>query len=336
MKGWKITLIITVGIVAAGAVALYNYCTTPYRGDDAWVYVSQNVGEEGFADSLRASLGDRLGDRVFRIWEMSGARISLARGAYCITDGEKAWEIARRFKNGQQTPIKVTFNNLRTIDELSERIASQMDFDAAEFMAACDSVLPSAGFCRETYPAAFLPDTYEFYWNAGALKTVSRLLDYRNRFWNDSRREKARAANLTPVEVATIASIVEEETVKSDERPKVARLYRNRLERGMLLQSDPTVKYAVGDFSLRRILKEHLDTDSPYNTYKYAGLPPGPIRIPAASTLDAVLDAPRHGYLYMCAKEDFSGYHNFATDFTVHQLNARRYHAELNRRGIRK
>ena len=141
---------------------------------------------------------------------------------------------------------------------------------------------------------------------------------------------------LTPVDVATIASIVEEETAKSDERPKVARLYINRVDRNMPLQADPTVKFAVGDFSLRRITNKHLQGESPHHTYLHAGLPPGPIRIAAKSTLEAVLNAPMHNYLYMCAKEDFSGYHNFAVDYNTHLNNARRYQAELNRRKIYK
>ncbi|MDE5595777.1 MAG: endolytic transglycosylase MltG, partial [Muribaculaceae bacterium] len=164
---------------------------------------------------------------------------------------------------------------------------------------------------------------------------VKRLSDIRDKFWNEERRAKAASMGINPVGIATVASIVEEETAKKDERPKVARLYLNRLKRGMLLQADPTVKFAIGDFGLRRIYNTHLTVDSPYNTYKYKGLPPGPIRIPERSTLEAVLDAPAHNYIYMCAKEDFSGYHNFATDIAEHNRNAARYHRALSQRNIR-
>ena len=218
--------------------------------------------------------------------------------------------------------------------QLSERIASQLQCTPDEFMRACEEVLPDSGFSRQNFPAAFIPDSYEFYWSATPANVVRRLLDYRNRFWNKERRAKAKELNLTPAQVATVASIVEEETAKADEKPKVARLYLNRLKKGIKLQADPTVKFASGDFSLRRITGKYLAIESPYNTYKVNGLPPGPIRIPAGSTIDAVLNAPQHDYIYMCAKEDFSGYHNFASDYSTHMANARRYQAELNRRGI--
>ncbi|MDE7125694.1 MAG: endolytic transglycosylase MltG, partial [Muribaculaceae bacterium] len=173
------------------------------------------------------------------------------------------------------------------------------------------------------------------YWTASPAAIVENLVDVRDRFWNDSRSAKARAIGLTPAQVATVASIVEEETAKADERPLVARLYLNRLEKGMPLQADPTVKFSLGEFGLRRITGAHLKVESPYNTYKYKGLPPGPIRIADRSAIDDVLDAPRHNYIYMCAKEDFSGYHNFATDYASHANNARRYRQALDRRGIK-
>ncbi|MDE6693970.1 MAG: endolytic transglycosylase MltG, partial [Muribaculaceae bacterium] len=245
------------------------------------------------------------------------------------------YDISRKILNGRQDPVKVVFNNVRTLGQLADKVASKMEFDASAFSRACDSVLASKGLTPEQRPAAFLPDTYEFYWNASPEYVVERLAGYHDKFWNDERRRKADVLGLTPVEVATLASIVEEETAKVDERPKVARLYLNRIRKGMKLQADPTVKFAVGDFSLRRILGAHLKVESPYNTYLHEGLPPGPIRVVDKRTLDAVLDAPAHDYVYMCAKEDFSGYHNFAVTFAEHQANADRYRRELNRRGIR-
>jgi len=202
-------------------------------------------------------------------------------------------------------------------------------------MDACAEVLPEHGFKRATYPAAFIPDTYEFYWTSPADIIVEKLAFYRKKFWNDERLNKAQKLGLTPEHVHILASIVEEESNKSDERPVIARLYLNRLNKKMFLQADPTVKFALGDFAARRVTHQMTMSDSPYNTYKNHGLPPGPIRIAEAKTLDAVLDAPENNYLYMCAKPDFSGYHNFTNDYRRHTINAVLYHRALNERGIK-
>lgn len=323
-----------IAFLIVGGIALWQFSLVGYRGDATWVYIPAGSSEKEIGDSLTHSLGKDYGQRVYRLWGWMGGNPQTAEGAYKITNGVPAWKAARSIKNGAQTPVKLTFNNIRTINQLAKKLGSKMAWDSAEFINACDSILPKNGFTKPQYPAAFIPDSYEFYWNTPAPKVVDRLLDYRNRYWNDDRRAIARSMNLTPVQVAIIASITEEETLKPDERPKVARLYLNRLDKGMKLQADPTVKFAVGDFSLRRITGKHLSIQSPYNTYLRAGLPPGPIRIPDKSALDAVLHAPRHNFIYMCAKEDFSGYHNFAVDYATHRQNARRYQAELNRRSI--
>lgn len=323
-----------VAFLIVGSITLWQFSLVGYKGEDAWIYIPGKSSQAAVGDSLSSSLGNDFGKRVFRLWKWMGGETSMAEGAYRVPHGTPAWRVARSLKNGMQTPVRITFNNIRTIDQLANRLADRMEWDKSDFISACDSLLPSSGFTKPQYPAAFLPDSYEFYWNTPAINVVGKLLEYRNKFWSDDRRAIARSLGLTPVEVATLASIVEEETNKADERPKVARLYLNRLAKGMKLQADPTVKFAVGDFTLRRITGKHLSVKSPYNTYLNSGLPPGPIRIPDASALDAVLHAPRHKYLYMCAKEDFSGYHNFAVDFASHQANARRYQAELNRRSI--
>ena len=210
-----------------------------------------------------------------------------------------------------------------------------MAFTDKNFMEACDTILIKNGYRKEQFPAVFIPDSYEFYWTAGADKVVKTFLSHHDSFWTETRRSQAAQLGLTPADVAVIASIVEEESAKKQEHPIIARLYINRLHKGMPLQADPTVKFAVGDFSLRRIGSKELQKKSPYNTYLNKGLPPGPIRIPEKTTIEAVLTCPKHNYLYMCAKEDFSGYHNFAADYDTHLANARRYQAELNRRGIK-
>lgn len=322
-------------IVAIGSV--FAFAFIPYTsgtGGGDWVYVPHGATPSQVKDSLKSSLGSSMGTRVYLMWKLMGNNPARTEGAYRIDFGQTALGIARRMATGRQTPVKVTFNGTRTMPMLAERIASQLQCSPEEFLDACDDVLPERGFSRAAFPAAFIPDTYEFYWSADPVNIVRRLLDYRDNYWTEERVAKAKTLGLSKVEVATVASIIEEETAKRDERPMVARLYLNRLKKGMRLQADPTVKFAVGDFSLRRIKGEHLKRQSPYNTYLVSGLPPGPIRVPTASAMDDVLDAPQHNYIYMCAKEDFSGYHNFAVDYATHQANARRYQQELNRRKI--
>ncbi|MDE6352620.1 MAG: endolytic transglycosylase MltG [Muribaculaceae bacterium] len=322
-----------VAIIVIIAFMLFNFLTKKYNGEPYRLKIPHGATIEQIEDSL-ANL-DLFGEDVYTVWKYYGGSPTTARGSYLIEPGESVLDVAKRLKSGRQTPVKLSFNNVRTINQLADRIADKMDFTAEEFIEALDEILPEAGFTKPQYPAAFIPDSYEFYWTASPQKVISTLLDYRNKFWTDERRQAASALGLTPVGVATIASIVEEESSKNDERPIIARLYINRLDRNMPLQADPTVKFAVGDFGLRRITGKHLQVNSPYNTYKVNGLPPGPIRVVDRKTLEQVLTAPRNEYLYMCAREDFSGYHNFARDLAEHNANAARYRAELNRRGIK-
>jgi UPF0755 protein len=202
------------------------------------------------------------------------------------------------------------------------------------------NALSDEDFCRQlgystaTLPALFIPNTYEVYWDISLKGLMARMQKENKAFWNNEREQKAKALNLSHEEICTLASIVEEETANDAEKPIIAGLYLNRLHKGMLLQADPTVKFAVGDFSLRRILGEHLKKDSPYNTYLNLGLPPGPIRIASIKGLDAVLNHRKHNYLYMCAKADFSGTHEYAATFNEHKKNARNYIRALNERNI--
>lgn len=320
--------------VVAGAI-IYSYAAKSYDGKETRIYIDATSGETGLRDSLSFRLGEEYGNRVFSLWKKLHGDKPLKSGSYVVASGDKAYRVAKRICDNRQSPVKVTFNNLRRIGDLMSRLDDKLLADSMSLAMACDSILSGRGVAKANHIAHFLPDTYEFYWSDDAAKVMEKLTSYYDKFWNEERTAKAAALGLNPEQVSTLASIVEEETVKIDERPTVARLYINRLHRGMKLQADPTVKFAVGDFTLRRITGKHLEINSPYNTYKRGGLPPGPIRLPEAATLDAVINAPGNAYIYMCAKEDFSGYHNFATDYNAHLANAKRYQQALDARGIK-
>jgi UPF0755 protein len=236
-----------------------------------------------------------------------------------------------------QTPLNVTFNNVRTKEDLAGKVSKYLVADSLSILNlfSNESLIQKYGFTTETFRTMFIPDTYEFYWTTSAEEFAERMKSEYDKFWNAERRKKAEEINLTPAEITTLASIVQAETAKKEEQNRIAGLYMNRLKNGQLLQADPTVKYAVGDFSLKRILNVHLHIDSPYNTYKNAGLPPGPINFPETTAIDAVLNFERHNYLYMCAKEDFSGYHNFAVTLDEHNRNAAKYRRELDKLNIK-
>ncbi len=317
-------------VAAVGLWWIYGV-TRGYDGERAaWVMIPRGATESELADSLRGSLGDRFGTKVASLLDGNAVR-----GAYRVEPGEQAWRVARKIGKGRQTPVRLTFNNLRTLDQLAGTIAGKMEFSAEGFLAAADSLGRARGLSAAALPALFVPDTYDAYWTDSPAKVVAMLDRYSRRFWNDRRLGKAEALGLSPVEVATLASIVEEESNSAEERPLIARLYLNRLKRGMPLQADPTVKFACGDFAARRVTAAMLGTTSPYNTYRVKGLPPGPIRIPSKQGIDAVLDAPSHDWLYMCAKADFSGRHAFAADFATHTRNAAAYRRALDSRGIK-
>ena len=258
-------------------------------------------------------------------------------GRYAIKPTDNMRYLHRRLSMGYQTPIKLTVGSVRTLDRISRNTARQLMVDSCEIANILNDTayISKLGYTKETLPALFIPNTYEVYWNISAEDFIQRMVKEHKAFWNEKRLKQAEAIGLTPIEVATLASIVEEETANQAEKPMVAGLYINRLKKGMLLQADPTVKFSLQEFGLKRILFKHLEVDSPYNTYKYAGLPPGPIRIPSYQGLESVLNYTKHNYIYMCAKEDFSGTHNFAVTSAQHAANARKYQQALNRRGIR-
>jgi UPF0755 protein len=305
--------------------------------DRASFYVFPGDGIEQVAERLRQQ---RLLEDLMSFRFVSRALkydLAVKPGHYVLTKRMSNIEAVRLLRSGAQVPVRITFNNARTSADLAKKLCATLLADEQAFLAKLNdnAYLAPHGFDSLTVPGMFLPNTYEMYWTATEDELFERMKREYERFWTPERKAKAEALGLTPQQVAALASIVQGETQMADEKPRVAGVYLNRLKRGMLLQADPTVVFANQDFTIKRVLHRHLEIDSPYNTYKYAGLPPGPINVPTAGSIDAVLDYERHDYLFFCAKEDFSGYHNFATTNAQHARNAEKYRRALSARGIR-
>ncbi len=257
-------------------------------------------------------------------------------GKYAIHPNDNVYRVFVRLDRGHQEAVRLTISDVRTTGRLFRSMDRQLMLDSAEIAAIFDTSEFQArtGYTPETLPCLFIPETYYVYWDIGTADLAARLQKEYHRFWNTERVNKAKEMGITPHEVSTLASIVAEETNDRNEKPVVAGLYINRLRMGMPLQADPSVKFALKNFELKRITNAQLQTDSPYNTYLYAGLPPGPIRIASPADIDAVLNYTSHNYIYMCAKEDFSGTHHFASTYEEHMKNARKYWKALNERKI--
>jgi UPF0755 protein len=265
-----------------------------------------------------------------------GYQEAVKPGLYQIEPKMNNLQLVRMLRSGQQIPVRVTFNTIRTKEDLAEKISVNLEVSKEQFLELLqDSVyIRKFGFEEETIMSLFIPNTYEFWWDTSAEELFERMHKEYQNFWTEARSQKAQDLGLSKKEVSTLASIVQAESQKSDERPKIAGVYLNRLRIGMPLQADPTLVFAAGDFSIKRLTAKQMAIDSPYNTYKYAGLPPGPINLPDINSLDAVLNFEKHSYLYFCAKEDFSGYHSFAVGYDEHLSNARRYQRALNAANI--
>lgn len=258
-------------------------------------------------------------------------------GRYATGEGISTFRLMRNLRGGRQTAVSLVIPVTHTIDNLAARLSEQLEVDSATLSATFKDTLLLKGLGVDTATAAclFLPNTYEVYWDIAPKKLLQRMKKEHDAFWNSKREKQAAEAGLTPDEVYTLASIVEQESANEKERPMIAGMYLNRLHQGMKLQADPTVKFALKDFALRRIMINHLSVNSPYNTYQHEGLPIGPICIPSLNAIESVLNYVHHDYLYMCAKEDFSGTHNFAATYAQHMANAKCYAEALNQRGIK-
>jgi len=257
-------------------------------------------------------------------------------GHYEFEDGMNNNDIINLLRSGTQTPVNLIFNNIRSLERLSSIVAGQIEADSSEIIDLLldENYISQFKFSHETVMGAFIPNTYEFYWNTSASGFVERMIGEYEKFWNKERKDKATAKSLTIKQVGVLASIVDGETVRETEKSRIAGVYLNRLKKGIRLQADPTIIFAIGDFSRNRVLKADLQVDSPYNTYRYAGLPPGPISVPSVSGLDAVLNAEDHSFLYFCARADMSGYHHFSKSLREHNRYAYKYRQALNQRKI--
>ncbi|MBS1487922.1 MAG: endolytic transglycosylase MltG [Bacteroidetes bacterium] len=313
----------------------YQICYTPNilvdREDRAFIIRSGDT----FAD-IQKRLYDQqfINDAVsFNfLARISGYDKSVMSGRYLLRRNMTNLQALHVLKSGHQEKVNVTFSYVRLRKELSEKITKNLGLSAGEFNDALDHFISKnqEGFNKDNILCLFIPNTYEIYFNILPEDLVARMDAEYKKFWNEERLAQAKEVGLTPIEVSILASIVQAETIKQDEAPTIAGLYLNRLKKGIALQADPTLVYAVGDFTLKRVLNGHKQIKSPYNTYMYPGLPPGPINVPQIASIDAVLHYQHHDYYYMCAKEDFSGYHNFAHNLEDHNKNARRYQRALD------
>lgn len=285
--------------------------------------VQEDLGRGGFVNDMVSF------SFLARLYDYDKA---IKPGRYHLERNMTNIQAIRLLRAGIQEPVNVTFTHVRLIGELGEVITKNLAITPEEFYAALNKFIATneEGFNESNILCMFIPNTYEVYYNTSADDLVNRMLREYNIFWNEERTQKAKAIGLTRIDVSILASIVQAETVMQEEAPKIAGLYLNRLRKDIALQADPTLVFAVGDFTLKRVLNEHKEVDSPYNTYRHTGLPPGPINMPYISMIDAVLNAESHDYIYMCAKEDFSGYHNFSTNLSQHLINARKYQTALS------
>lgn len=307
--------------------------------EDRYLLIPTGATYKTVVDSLKHN--DMLHDEMSfsLLAKMMGYQDQVLPGRYLITKDMSNHAALRILKGGLQTPVKLTFNNIRLKNELAEKVARNLEMPTDSLLGLLNdsAITQQYGFDTTTIMCMFLPNTYEVMWTIKPRTLMDKMSKEYKRFWNQERLKQAESIGFTPVQVSILASIVEAEQMRhNDEKPRVAGLYMNRLKTNMPLQADPTLIFALQDFSIRRVLKVHREVNSPYNTYVRTGLPPGPINLPSLASLDAVLHYEKHNYTYMCAKEDFSGYHNFTNDFGQHLKNAQLFQAALNKLSILK
>ena len=339
MKRKKIYLVAAIMCMAVipGVTAYYLFAGITEQKHTEYLYIDDDDNLDSVSMKLEPLVTERGRTAIRTLARHLGYADNVRSGRYALEPGVCAITLFRNLRNGHQEPVRLTIPCVRTTERLAEELGKKLMITEDDIHLA----LQDHEVCRKysldstTIISMFIPNTYEVYWNISIDKFLDKMKKESDKFWEGDRMEKAKNLGLSPLEVITLASIVEEETANDGEKPMIAGMYYNRLQQGMPLQADPTVKFALQDFGLRRIYRKQLSTDSPYNTYRNTGLPPGPIRIPSVVGIDAVLNMAKHDYLYMCAKEDFSGTHNFARTYSEHLINAARYSKALDARGVK-
>ena len=337
------------GVLCSLAVAIMVVAWRVYNSgfklqNTTYLYVDADDN----VDSISQKIESQTAPESMRVFHLFAGLLNLKdrirTGRYEVSPQHTMLNLIRDIRNHHEKPIMLVVPSTRTMDAMAGKLANQLMLDSAsiEQYLKDEGNIKALGYTKETLPGLFIPNTYEVYWDVSIPKLMERMQKENAAFWNEERMNKLQEVSLyageemTKEKVITLASIVDSETADDGEKPTMAALYMNRMRKPMALQSDPTVIFAVGDFSIRRVLHEHLKVESPYNTYRNLGLPPGPIRVPSIAGIDAVLNHDKNDYIYMCAKEDFSGTHNYAVSYGEHLRNAARYTKALNERGIRR
>ena len=318
---FKAVISFSVIVASAGAFWIYNIYKSIYLPNvnlhgqkTSYIYIPTR---STFDDLINILYKNNFLDNKssFRwVAEKKKLKYNINPGKYLLKTGMNNNDLINMLRSGKQEPVRLVLNSVRTKQQLAEKVSMRIEADSVSILQLLndETFLEKYRLTKESAMALFIPNTYEFYWNTSAIQFIDRMAKEYVDFWTKERQEKADAISLSRVEVAILASIVHQETAKNDEKPTIAGVYINRLKKGMRLEADPTLVFAMGDFSINRVLNVHKEIESPYNTYKFTGLPPGPICMPSVNSLNSVLNYEKHAYLYFCAREDFSGYHNFA------------------------
>ena len=339
-KKFTIVLAVLIVIALAGTGIFYylRLFGPNVSGKQEYLYIHTGENYEQLYDTLREK--GMLNDSTTFNWAAHNMKYvnRVKAGKYRLHDGMSNRKLIRMLELGEQEPVNVSFHNLRLKEQFAGFIGKKLESDSLSILNLLDSAkfVSQYGFTPDNVYTMFLPNSYQLNWNTSPEKFFKRMYANYEQFWTPERRQKAADINLSPVQVSILAAIVDAEALHDDEMPTIAGLYLNRLKKGQKLESDPTIIFAKGDFTIRRVLNKDKSFDSPYNTYLHTGLPPGPVMMPSINAVNSVLDYKKSNYIYMCAKEDFSGYHNFATNLADHMVNAHKFQHALDERNIKR